>query len=448
MVKKPGGFVQAILAGLLALQLNAVVIHSEDDIYLRQSGQTTIVDSEIKAASLKELPIPKTVPEDKNPVYESYIFGVDPAKNSLEQPNDKKFGLEHFVDNKNSAFQTTTESLISASKAPVHSSEKNHSLEDVFENKNPAKENIVQKQAVGSSMTQPADGCKKAKIKSGDNYKAIPIKEIQTAAHIKTVPVIMYHEIGDESEYGTRFTVTPQMLRSHLNYLYKSGFVSISLEEFLTDDFSKVPSGKKPVILTFDDSTEGQFRYLRSKDHSLVVDKDCAVGIIEDFSKNHPTFRAKAVFFIDFVDKNGYFEVPFSQPELEAEKISYLLKSGFDVECHTVFHPFLNKDSYKTMFNNISMYKYVMDAIIKTMNNNVKERKYNTIAYPYGDVPTGNQKSSFLSKNFDFCFGAYGNQYGSLAYRVNSGKFLRHNIPRIEINNDFVNLRKYVVSGS
>jgi peptidoglycan/xylan/chitin deacetylase (PgdA/CDA1 family) len=270
---------------------------------------------------------------------------------------------------------------------------------------------------------------------------------------IKTIPIIMYHEIGNplESEYGTRFTVTPKMLRSHLELLHKNGFVPVSLDEYLSDDFSKVPIGKKPIILTFDDSTGGQFRYIRHKDgstdESYAIDPYSAVGIIDEFAKEHKDFFQKAIFFIDFVDKNGYFEVPFSQPGLESKKIEYLLKSGYDVECHTVFHPFLNKEPKKTLVNNILLYDYIMNNIKNNLNIPM-QRKYKTLAFPYGDVPSGNEKNSFLSKNFDFCFGAYANQYGSRAYRINSAKFVRNNIPRIEMNNDFVNLKKYVTSGS
>jgi len=256
---------------------------------------------------------------------------------------------------------------------------------------------------------------------------------------IRTIPILMYHDISNpaESEYNMRYTVSPDMFRSHLEHLHKKGFAPVSLDEYLDDDFNSVPEGRRPMLITFDDAAAGQFRYNMDRDNKLIIDPDCAVGIMEDFAEKHEDFRAKAVFFIDFVDKRGYFQVPFEQLSLEKKKIIYLIENGFDVQCHTAMHPFLNKSTQKTLINNIRFYEYIIGSF-----SNIPG--YRTLAFPYGDVPKGKKKTDFLKKHFDFCFGAYGNRYGSRAYRVGSKRFLRYNIPRIEINNDFENIRKYV----
>jgi len=51
------------------------------------------------------------------------------------------------------------------------------------------------------------------------------------------------------------------------------------------------------VVLTFDDSSPGQFRYL-AQNGSTSVDPDCAVGILEAFARRHPDFGLAATFFV------------------------------------------------------------------------------------------------------------------------------------------------------
>ena len=189
-------------------------------------------------------------------------------------------------------------------------------------------------------------------------------------------------------------------------------------------------------MITFDDATQGQFNYIMDDRGQLKIDPDCAVGVLNQFSKVHDDFNAKAIFFVDFVDKKGYFEVPFRQRGLEKQKIDYLIENGFDVQCHTTLHPFLGKSDYKTLYNNTELYNYLTNYRVN----------HSTIAYPFGDIPSGSKKVEYIKNNFDVAFGAFGNRFGSKAFRVTSEKFLPYNIPRIEINNDLENIQKYAIN--
>jgi peptidoglycan/xylan/chitin deacetylase (PgdA/CDA1 family) len=93
-----------------------------------------------------------------------------------------------------------------------------------------------------------------------------------------------------------------------------------------------LPLGKSPVLLTFDDSIESQFRYL--PDGSL--DPNCALGILEAFHKEHPDFPTKATFFV----------LPsrlFDQSGLREQKLQELVDKGFDIGNHTVTHRLLRR---------------------------------------------------------------------------------------------------------
>ena len=68
----------------------------------------------------------------------------------------------------------------------------------------------------------------------------------------------------------------------------RRGYRLIGLNDLL-DGRIATPAGTTPVVLTFDDSSPGQFRYLGGNG-TLRIDPKSAVGILEAFAKEHPDF--------------------------------------------------------------------------------------------------------------------------------------------------------------
>src|SRR5215470_12794692 len=97
------------------------------------------------------------------------------------------------------------------------------------------------------------------------------------------VMILEYHLIEEkESRWGR----SVQGFRSDLEQLYQKGYRTISLGEYI-DGTVAIPAGTKPVILTFDDSSPGQFRYV-VRDGEKKIDPDCAVGMLLNFGARHP----------------------------------------------------------------------------------------------------------------------------------------------------------------
>jgi len=255
-----------------------------------------------------------------------------------------------------------------------------------------------------------------------------PVVEVVQAKH-RRVPVLMYHEIGKPDEYGQRYTVTARMFRSQLKGLHEKGYSTISIDDYVSGRYQHME--RKPCILTFDDATAGQFRYVWNESGLRSVDKDCAVGILREFSTSHPDFGHNAAFFIDFVDKAGRFEVPFGQTGYEKKKLEELMEMGMEIGNHTQLHIDMKKASEKDMVNAIMFGRYMIDLL------EVSGSRY--FAYPYGARPskTGMEQLTGIA---DYSFAAW----GGAAPGIDSKKFDRHAIPRIEINNDFKNLEAYV----
>lgn len=151
----------------------------------------------------------------------------------------------------------------------------------------------------------------------------------------KSFPVLEYHQIGRPEG---RWQRTPENFRRDLEWLYENGYYPMDLRDLLTN-FAGLPQGKIPVILTFDDSTIEQFRYL-NKDQ---IDPDSAVGILKAFHDKHPAdWPLRATFFI-LIETNAPEHNLFGQPEFAAKKLRQLTEWGMEVGSHTYSHDRFDK---------------------------------------------------------------------------------------------------------
>ncbi|PKM82740.1 MAG: hypothetical protein CVU89_04365 [Firmicutes bacterium HGW-Firmicutes-14] len=145
------------------------------------------------------------------------------------------------------------------------------------------------------------------------------------ANELGAVPILVYHLIGEKEG---RWTRTPENFRRDLEELYNRNYVLIPLNDYLSGDID-IPAGKSPAIITFDDSSLGQFRLLEEQD-STEVDPNSAVGILRDFGSKHKGFGHAATFFIN--------AQPFGQPGLWQKKLKLLDEWGFEIGNHTYGH--------------------------------------------------------------------------------------------------------------
>ena len=148
------------------------------------------------------------------------------------------------------------------------------------------------------------------------------------------VPVLEYHRFGPKEE---RWTRTPANFRKDLEFLYNNGYYPVNMADVAAKNFA-VPAGKKPVVLTFDDSTDGQFRYLKGADGKWktgpdgkkVIDPDCAVGMLDAFAAKHPDFGRGATFYV--------LPSGFDQDGVIGEKFKHLVATGREIGNHTWTH--------------------------------------------------------------------------------------------------------------
>lgn len=201
-----------------------------------------------------------------------------------------------------------------------------------------------------------------------------PHKEQVDLAGIKAneagkVMILMYHVIGAPREEDWK--QTSDNFRRNLQALYEQGYSLISLNDFVENNI-RTPAGRTPVVLTFDDGTIGQFRYLVNKDGKKEIDPDCAVGILLDFGKRYPEFGHAATFYVN--------DRPFGQKEYWQDKLKELVELGFDIGNHTLTHPKLNSISGNRVQKELA-------GLAKMVEESVPGYRVKSLALPHGLSP-------------------------------------------------------------
>lgn len=94
----------------------------------------------------------------------------------------------------------------------------------------------------------------------------------------ESVPILMYHYIrvvtDPNDTLGANLSVSPENFTKQLDYLAANNYQTISMQQ-LRDGFSgtyKIDSGKKPIVITFDDGYDDAYTqaFLMLKKHNMI----------------------------------------------------------------------------------------------------------------------------------------------------------------------------------
>src|SRR6266513_3885046 len=186
--------------------------------------------------------------------------------------------------------------------------------------------------------------------------------------------ILEYHKIDYPEE---RWTRTPENFWRDLETLYARGYRLQSLNALL-DGRIMAPAGTTPIVLTFDDSSPGQFRYVETNG-SLEIDPKCAVGILEAFLREKPDFGRAATFYVlPGASKPNRL---FNQPEFEGRKLQYLASRGYEIGNHTLWHANLAKYPERVVRQQIATAQ-------EWIQRHVPSYRIRTLALPMGSYPT------------------------------------------------------------
>jgi peptidoglycan/xylan/chitin deacetylase (PgdA/CDA1 family) len=194
-----------------------------------------------------------------------------------------------------------------------------------------------------------------------------------TPNELGRVMILEYHKIDYPEE---RWTRTPENFRRDLETLYAKGYRLINLGDLL-DRKIQIPAGTTPVVLTFDDSSPGQFRYIETNG-SVQIDPKSAIGVLEAFVAEKPDFGRGGTFYVlPGASKPNRL---FNQPEYEGKKLQYLVSHGYEIGNHTLWHANLGK------YPEATVRAQVADAQV-WIQRHVPDYKTRTLALPHGVYP-------------------------------------------------------------
>jgi len=194
-----------------------------------------------------------------------------------------------------------------------------------------------------------------------------------TPNELGRVMILEYHKIDYPEE---RWTRTPENFRRDLETLYAKGYRLINLGDLL-DRKIQTPAGTTPVVLTFDDSSPGQFRYIEANG-SVQIDPKSAVGVLEAFIAEKPDFGRGGTFYVlPGASKPNRL---FNQPEYEGKKLQYLVSHGYEIGNHTLWHANLGK------YPEATVRAQVAEAQV-WIQRHVPDYKTRSLALPHGVYP-------------------------------------------------------------
>lgn len=191
------------------------------------------------------------------------------------------------------------------------------------------------------------------------NYQELGVNELGK------VPIMMYHGIQNKQNYETNYIGgnidvdgyqrTKEAFEKDLDFYYQEGYRMIRLIDFINGKI-EVEIGKSPIVLTFDDGKNNINVIGIDENGELVIDPNCAVGILESWKQKYPDYRVTATFFL-----NGNL---FEDDKYNEKILKWLVEHGYDIGNHGYNHADFSKITEEQSSVEIGKLYALLDTMI------------------------------------------------------------------------------------
>jgi len=175
----------------------------------------------------------------------------------------------------------------------------------------------------------------------------VSLPEIIAAAPAP-VPVLMYHRATTTPEHT--IDISPDRLRQHLRELARLGYTSISMRLWAAAQADPTLLPDTPVVITFDDGWEGQYRY--------------AAPLLEEYG-----FTGTFYIYTNVISEQGGTFMGW-------RALADLIARGHEIGGHTLSHPNLTRLRPEKLTREVTASK---TQLAERLGITVS-----TFAYPYG----------------------------------------------------------------
>ena len=241
---------------------------------------------------------------------------------------------------------------------------------------NTNKKDTVVSQSIKENEIIEENSTLKVELSYGFNLDKLKEDKIN---ELGEVPIMMYHSIINKKDSETQYiggnvdkdgySRTSESFRRDLEFYYQKNYRMVRLEDYV-QGIIKTEYGKSPIVLTFDDGYDNNIKVLGLDDNgNIIIDKESAIGILEEFKKKYPDFNVTATFFIT----NNLF----NQPDYNEKILNWLVDNGYDIGNHTKSHNDLSSISETSV-------QEVISSTYKTLDGIIKDKYVHIVALPYG----------------------------------------------------------------
>ncbi len=187
-----------------------------------------------------------------------------------------------------------------------------------------------------------------------------------------SVPIIMYHQISNNSNILGDYVITPELLEMDFDYLKKNGFTPVSFKQLKNFTEQGVALPKNPIVITFDD---GERTFLTK-----------VVPLLEKygFSANVNIIGSLVKLYTESGETDDRYAY-LNEDDVKALCENPLVELG----CHTYdLHSLSNRRGMGQMqYEKDVLYQKVITEDIQLFNTYFKKitgKETNILAYPYG----------------------------------------------------------------
>lgn len=194
------------------------------------------------------------------------------------------------------------------------------------------------------------------------------------------IPVLEYHLIGERE---ARWSRNWQRFARDLELLHARGYRPITVRQLVRGEID-LPAGLSPVVITFDDASPGQFRYIE-RNGQLLVDPTSAVGIWDAMAAKHPEWRGGGTFCVLTAASEGHAlfgekGIQGQRSEWRHRKVRELVEKGHEVCNHTLYHVNLARSSAAFGTEQIARAQLAVDSAVSGY-------RMTSFALPLGEWP-------------------------------------------------------------
>lgn len=288
------------------------------------------------------------------------------------------FGLGKTDSNRNGEKEVKLDNLVGMSidEVEAYARDKDIELEVSYEYNYDVDRDIVISQGIDVGSKISSKDVVSIVVSKG----RVPVSVYQEnkVNELGNVPIMMYHGIIDMESVDTDYiggnvdkdgyNRTVSAFREDLEFYYHNGYRMIRLNDYIDGNID-VELGKSPIILTFDDGNENNFKVLGEENGELILDPNCAVSVLEEFKKKYPDYGVTATFFVN--------STLFGQDEYNDKILRWLVNHGYDIGNHTMSHVDFTKAGIEETKEEVGGIYQLLDSIIP-------DKYVSIVALPFG----------------------------------------------------------------